>query len=67
MLDGKTIRNHREHLGITQKELAESAGISPTMVSFIEGNKKDTTASVARHIAKRLGVAVDDLYEAETA
>ncbi len=51
----------RVHRGITARQLAEQAEISPPYLSEIEHGKKEASLSVMRKIADVLGVDLDDL------
>ena len=60
------VRVWREHRGMTQQELATSAGIRKAYLSQIEGGKRVGSPKVLTALAKSLGVAIEDLLE-ETA
>jgi len=62
ILDGENpIRVWREHRGLTQQQLAESAGISTPYLSQIESGKRKGTADVLTAIAKALNLSLDDI------
>ena len=54
------VRVFREYRGLSQRDLAEAAGISVPAISKIESTGKASVATLAA-IAKRLAVTVDDL------
>ena len=55
------IKVYRNHRGLTQRELAATAGIGALYLSQIETGKRMGSAKTLAAIAKALGVAVDDL------
>ena len=57
----------REHRGMTQRALAEAAGISRPMMNEIESGKKDGSLRTLLAIARALRVDLDDLVAWETA
>lgn len=62
ILDGENpIRVWREYRGITQQQLAETAGISPPYLSQIENNRRSGTMEVLIAIANALNVSLDDI------
>jgi predicted transcriptional regulator len=62
LLDGgNPIRIWREHRGLSQSELAASAGISASYLSQLESGKRDGTTEVLAAIAAVLSLALDDL------
>jgi DNA-binding XRE family transcriptional regulator len=66
ILDGENpIRVWREYKGYTQKELAESAGISKPYLSQIETGKRTGTTEVLSAIASSLDLTIDDIVETD--
>jgi DNA-binding XRE family transcriptional regulator len=62
ILDGENpVRVLREFRGMSQKELAESAGISVPYLSQLEKGKRKGTLEVLSAIAKTLQVLLDDV------
>jgi DNA-binding XRE family transcriptional regulator len=62
LIDGENpVRVYRELRGLTARDLAERAGISPAFLSEIETGKKDGGVATLRKIASELGVSIDDL------
>lgn len=53
---GSAIRQLRGAAGLTQKELAERLGISPTYVSHLEAGRKEPSVQLLRDLAKSLDV-----------
>lgn len=64
LLDGENpIKVWREYRGLTQQQLADTAGISKPYLSQIETGKRKGTVDILSAIAKALKVSLDDLYE----
>jgi len=62
LLSGESpIRVYRDHRRLTQKQLAEAAGINPVYLSQIETGKRIGSARTLASIAGALDVEVDDL------
>lgn len=55
---GRTIRKLRKSKNLSLKQVAEGAGVSPSLVSQIENNRVDPSLSTLRKIALTLGVPV---------
>ena len=53
---GETIADVLEERGITQSELASSAGVSPAYVSNVIAGKKGISANFARGLEYAIGV-----------
>jgi y4mF family transcriptional regulator len=57
---GEFVRGERKRLGLTQKQLADRAGVGLNFVYQLENNKKtvqmDTTNLVLRALGYRIGV-----------
>ena len=51
----------RSHRGMSGRDLAAAAGVSPPFISEIESGKKDGSVSVMKKIAEALKVDLDDL------
>lgn len=58
---GKRIRRFRKACGLSQEQLAEKVGISPTHMSHIETANTKLSLTVLLNIAKALDVQTDDL------
>ena len=59
----KNIREKREQLGISQKELAESCGIAQSTLCDIEMGRSNPSIEVALKIAKALNVKSIQFFE----
>ncbi len=59
---GRRIRNQREHLGLSQSELAASTGMSRQSIGAIESGTNLPRVDVAIAIAGALGLSVNDLF-----
>lgn len=62
ILLSKNMKNFRENLSISQMELAEKVGCSPTLIGKIETMKRFPSADNINRIAKAFGVAPADLF-----
>ncbi|HEY3166781.1 MAG TPA: substrate-binding domain-containing protein [Candidatus Binatia bacterium] len=56
------LREKRQALGLSQKQLADLAGITRQAVSAVEANQYSPATSVALHLARALRCRVDDLF-----
>jgi DNA-binding XRE family transcriptional regulator len=62
LVDGENpIRVWREYLGLTQKQLAETAGISAAYLSQIESGKRTGTAEILTALAQALNLTLEDI------
>ncbi len=62
ILDGKNpIRVWREYRSLTQRQLAEAAGISIPYLSQIESGKRKGTTEILNAIARALSLTLDDI------
>jgi len=59
---GEVIKSKRKALGISQKKLAELAGISNTYLSDIEVGRTDPSLKTMTKIAKALEIELKDLF-----
>lgn len=59
---GRTIRVLRAASGISQKDLAERAGIKPNYLSLVESGKREPSVSVLRTISQELHVPMSFLF-----
>lgn len=57
-----TMLTARTRAKLTQQDLAKEIGSSRTWISLIENNQAPPSLSLAKKIAARLGVTVDDLF-----
>lgn len=58
---GKKLRNVREQRKFTQKEVAESAGITTSYYARIERGEENPTYTVIKNICKALKVKSSDI------
>lgn len=66
ILDGENpIKVWREYRGLTQQQLADTAGISKPYLSQIETGKRTGTTEILSAIAKALNVSLDEVVERE--
>ncbi len=56
---GKRIREERQHLSLTQAQLAEDIDISDTYMGAIERGERSLTLDTLVRLVNRLGVTVD--------
>jgi putative molybdopterin biosynthesis protein len=56
------LREKRQSLGLSQKQLADSAGITRQAVCAVEANQYSPATSVALQLARALRCRVDDLF-----
>jgi DNA-binding XRE family transcriptional regulator len=67
ILDGENaIKVWREYRGLSQQEVARSAGISVPYLSQLETNKRKGSVEVLSAIAKVLKVSIDDIVPLQT-
>lgn len=60
----EAVRAERERLGMSQKKLAESAGVARTGVVTLEQGKRVPTLFIAKALANGLGCSLTDLVTA---
>jgi HTH-type transcriptional regulator, cell division transcriptional repressor len=63
---GDRIRGVRDALGMTQDELAKTAGISKGFLSDVENNNRNISSEYLLRIANALGASIDYLLRGET-
>jgi transcriptional regulator with XRE-family HTH domain len=59
---GTRLREERDRVGISQRELARRVGLSASMISQIESGLSRPSVSTLYGIVTELGVSVDDLF-----
>ena len=52
----------RKQKGISQKELAESIGITNWWLNHIESGKRNPSLVLAKNIAEKLNVSIKDIF-----
>lgn len=57
----KNLRSYRKAAGYKQRHLAEAAGVSVSMISYIESGKRRASLPIALRLAARLGTTVEAL------
>jgi len=56
------VKNLREQLGLTQKELGERVGVSRQAINAIETGKFDPSIWLAYSLARFFGVSIEALF-----
>ena len=64
-MDGERLRELREELFLSHRELAKAAGVSPTTVLSLERNEVEPQRRTIRKLAKALGVDPHELVKPE--
>lgn len=62
---GMRIRREREHHGMSLRELARRAGLSPSLVSQIETGKTEPSVSSLAAISREIGISLNELVFGE--
>lgn len=66
LLDGENpIRVWREYRGLTQQQVAQSAGISKPYLSQLESGQRKGAAEVLAAVAGALNISLDDIVTSE--
>lgn len=60
---GENLKRLREERGILQAELAESLGVSQSIIAQYEAGAKFPNVNLAAKIAKELGVTLDTMMQ----
>lgn len=58
---GDKIKEYREIINITQKDLAEKSGLSESAIKYYETNKRNPKLETLSKIAEALGISINDL------
>ena len=61
---GTRLREERDRVGISQRELARRVGLSASMISQIESGQSKPSVSTLYGIVTELGVSLDDIFGA---
>ena len=64
-MDGERLRELREELFLSHRELAKAAGVSPTTVLSLERNEVEPQRRTIRKLARALGVDPHELVKPE--
>ena len=59
---GTRLREERDRVGISQRELARRIGLSASMISQIESGQSKPSVSTLYGIVTELGVSLDDIF-----
>jgi transcriptional regulator with XRE-family HTH domain len=59
---GTRLREERDRVGISQRELARRIGLSASMISQIESGQSKPSVSTLYDIVTELGVSVDEIF-----
>src|SRR5919106_1636311 len=59
---GTRLREERDRVGISQRELARRIGVSASMISQIESGQSKPSVSTLYGIVTELGVSVDEIF-----
>jgi len=62
---GQRIAYYRKRNGLSQKELAEAIGMSPTALSYYETDKREPNILVLMNLARTLNITGDTLLGLE--
>jgi transcriptional regulator with XRE-family HTH domain len=62
-VDGEKLRTLRERRFLSHRDLAKSAGVSPTTVLNLESGRVEAQRRTVRKLAEALGVAPAELGE----
>jgi transcriptional regulator with XRE-family HTH domain len=57
----KNLRTIRKNRGLSQRQLASRAGITPYMVSYLENGQRVGSVRTVLKLARALDVSVEDL------
>ena len=60
---GAAVRFHRDHLGISQEELAERAGLHRTYISDLERGARNPSIASIEKLAQALNLSVSALFQ----
>lgn len=56
------VKEHREALGLTQKELGERVGVSRQAINAVETGKFDPSIWLAYDLATLFGISIENLF-----
>jgi transcriptional regulator with XRE-family HTH domain len=60
---GRRVQEARQKKNISQVELAEEIGVTPTYVGFIEQGVRNPSIATLDKIARALGIKMSDLFD----
>src|SRR5207302_6186817 len=58
---GEVVKQAREELGLTQRELAAQLGVKASHVAYIENNHRNPSLSLLRRLSTELGLNSQEL------
>ena len=61
---GTLVRRRRSDIGLSQKDLAHEAKISPGYVAWIEKGQRNPSQEICKDIARALGLSMDEVLRA---
>jgi transcriptional regulator with XRE-family HTH domain len=59
---GEVVRNHREGLSLTQRELAQKIGVEASHIAFIESGRRKPSLNLVARLADALGLDRQTLF-----
>ena len=63
MINGTKIKQMMRQQGISNREMANSVGVSEAMMTYITQELRETTVTVFVRIARKLGCTLDELVK----
>lgn len=63
MVNGVKIKTLMNERGISNKEMANTIGVSEAMMTYITQELKDPNVTVLSRIAEKLGCSIDELIK----
>ena len=60
---GKRMQKYRKEKGLSQVEMAEKIGVSPTYIGFIEQGVRNPSIATLDKIARVLGVKLSEIFD----
>ena len=64
---GEKLKNLRKDRAITQKELADNAGVTAGMISIMESNEVSPSVATLMKVLSALNVSPGEFFQQETA
>lgn len=64
---GEKLKNLRKDRGITQKELADNAGVTAAMISIMESNKVSPSVATLMKVLSALNISPGEFFQQESA
>lgn len=60
---GHSLRRRREHLGISQEDLAEEAGLHRTYIGSVERGERNVSIDNMERLAAAVGATIQELLD----